>query len=133
MSVGPLHKTGRKAVSAAASAPHVTVTLPDGKALTVTRGTTPGQIAASIGPGLAKAALIAEVNGKEWDLFRPIEEDAGLRIITKKNPEGVGLVAHHHQKRPRGAGADPARHGACAGHGGAGALPRHAGDHWPRD
>jgi len=72
----------------------VTVTLPDGKALTVTRGTTPGEIAASIGPGLAKAALIAEVNGKEWDLFRPIEEDAKLRIITKKDPESLELIRH---------------------------------------
>jgi threonyl-tRNA synthetase len=81
-------------VSAAASAPNVTVTLPDGKALTVTRGTTPGEIAASIGPGLAKAALIAEVNGKQWDLFRPIEEDAKLRIITRKDPESLELIRH---------------------------------------
>ncbi|HEY7979156.1 MAG TPA: threonine--tRNA ligase, partial [Rhizomicrobium sp.] len=81
-------------MSAPASASNVTVTLPDGKALTVTRGTTPGEIAASIGPGLAKAALIAEVNGKEWDLFRPIEEDAKLRIITKKDPESLELIRH---------------------------------------
>ena len=81
-------------MSAPASASNVTVTLPDGKALTVTRGTTPGEIAASIGPGLAKAALIAEVNGKEWDLFRPIEEDARLRIITKKDPESLELIRH---------------------------------------
>jgi threonyl-tRNA synthetase len=72
----------------------VTVTLPDGKAMTVTRGTTPGEIAASIGPGLAKAALIAEVNGKQWDLFRPIEEDAQLRIITRKDPEALELIRH---------------------------------------
>jgi len=72
----------------------VTVTLPDGKALTFTRGVTPGEIAASIGPGLAKAALIAEVNGKQWDLFRPIEEDANLRVITKKDPEALELIRH---------------------------------------
>jgi threonyl-tRNA synthetase len=81
-------------VSAAASAPNVSVTLPDGKVLTVTRGTTAGEIAASIGPGLAKAALIAEVNGKQWDLFRPIEEDAQLRIITRKDPEALELIRH---------------------------------------
>ena len=81
-------------MSAAASAPNVSVTLPDGKVLTVTRGTTAGEIAASIGPGLAKAALIAEVNGKEWDLFRPIEEDAKLRIITRKDPEALELIRH---------------------------------------
>ncbi|HEY1630384.1 MAG TPA: threonine--tRNA ligase [Rhizomicrobium sp.] len=81
-------------MSAAASAPNVSVTLPDGKVLTVTRGTTAGEIAASIGPGLAKAALIAEVNGKQWDLFRPIEEDAQLRIITRKDPEALELIRH---------------------------------------
>jgi threonyl-tRNA synthetase len=81
-------------VSAPASAPNVTVTLPDGKALTFVRGITPGEIAASIGPGLAKAALIAEVDGKQWDLFRPIEHDAKLRIITKKDPEALELIRH---------------------------------------
>ncbi|HWD49169.1 MAG TPA: threonine--tRNA ligase [Rhizomicrobium sp.] len=72
----------------------MTVTLPDGKALTFVRGITPGEIAASIGPGLAKAALIAEVDGKQWDLFRPIEHDAKLRIITKKDPEALELIRH---------------------------------------
>ena len=81
-------------MSAPASAPNVTVTLLDGKALTFTRGITPGEIAASIGPGLAKAALIAEVDGKQWDLFRPIEQDAKLRIITKKDPEALELIRH---------------------------------------
>src|ERR1700743_3644839 len=81
-------------MSAPDSAPNVTVTLPDGKALTFARGVTPGEIAASIGPGLAKAALIAEVDGKEWDLFRPIEADAKLRIITKKDPEPLELIRH---------------------------------------
>ena len=95
----------------------VTVTLPDGKALTFPKGVTGGEIAAAIGPGLAKAALIIMVDGKEWDLFRPIEQDAKIRIITKQGP--------------RGAGADPPRHGPCAGHGGAGALSRHPGHHRP--
>ncbi|HEX3675208.1 MAG TPA: TGS domain-containing protein, partial [Rhizomicrobium sp.] len=81
-------------MSAADSASQMSVTLPDGKALTVARGTTPGEIASSIGPGLAKAALAAEVNGKEWDLFRPIEEDAKLRIITRKDPEALELIRH---------------------------------------
>jgi threonyl-tRNA synthetase len=81
-------------VSAPASSSNVSVTLPDGKALTFARGVTPGEIAASIGPGLAKAALIAEVNGKEWDLFRPIEDDARLRIITRKDPEALELIRH---------------------------------------
>jgi threonyl-tRNA synthetase len=81
-------------VSAPASAPNVTVTLPDGKALIFKRGITPGEIAASIGPGLAKAALIAEVDGTQWDLFRPIGQDAKLRIITRKDPEALELIRH---------------------------------------
>jgi threonyl-tRNA synthetase len=72
----------------------VTVTLPDGKALTFDRGVTGSDVAAAIGPGLAKAALIIMVNGKEYDLFRPIEEDAQVRIITKKDPESLELIRH---------------------------------------
>jgi threonyl-tRNA synthetase len=79
-------------VSAPAS--NVTITLPDGKAMTFTRGVTGAEIAAKIGPGLAKAALILEVDGKEWDLFRPIESDAKIKIITKKHPEALELIRH---------------------------------------
>ena len=84
-------------MSAPVSAPNaanVTVTLPDGKAMTFARGVTPAEVAASIGPGLAKAALVAEVDGKQWDLFRPLERDARLRIITKKDPEALELIRH---------------------------------------
>ena len=72
----------------------VTMTLPDGKAMTFAKGVTGGEIAAAIGPGLAKAALIIMVDGKEWDLFRPIEQDAQIRIITKKDPESLELIRH---------------------------------------
>ncbi len=81
------------------SAPHsasaqVIVTLPDGKAMTVTRGTTGAEVAAMIGPGLAKAALAVEVNGQPWDIFRPIESDARLRIITRKDVEALEMIRH---------------------------------------
>jgi threonyl-tRNA synthetase len=76
------------------SASPIHVTLPDGKTLEFKKGITGQEIAASIGPGLAKAALIAEVDGKEWDLFRPIEHDAKLRIITRKDPEALKLIRH---------------------------------------
>jgi threonyl-tRNA synthetase len=72
----------------------VTMTLPDGKAMTFARGVTGAEIAAAIGPGLAKAALIIMIDGKEWDLFRPIEHDAKIRIITKKDPEALELIRH---------------------------------------
>src|SRR5476651_748280 len=84
---------GDNTMSAAASSP-VHITLPDGKTLEFKRGVTGAEIAASIGPGLAKAALILEVNGQQWDLFRPIEQDAKIRIITKKDPEALELIRH---------------------------------------
>ncbi len=64
----------------------VTMTLPDGKAMTFTRGVTGGEIAAAIGPGLAKAALIIMVNGQEYDLFRPIEQDAQSASSPRRIP-----------------------------------------------
>jgi threonyl-tRNA synthetase len=72
----------------------VNITLPDGKVLNFTRGVTGADVAAAIGPGLAKAALAVEVDGKEWDIFRPIEKDAKLRIITRKDPEALELIRH---------------------------------------
>ena len=81
-------------MSAPASAANVTITLPDGKTMTFPRGVTGGEIAAAIGPGLAKAALILEVDGEEWDLFRPIERDAKIRIITKKDDKALELIRH---------------------------------------
>ena len=85
-------------MSAPISAPNadanVVITLPDGKTMTLARGVTGGDIAAAIGPGLAKAALAVEVNGQEWDIFRPIETDARLRIITRKDPEALEMIRH---------------------------------------
>ena len=72
----------------------MTVTLPDGKALTLTRGATGADVAAAIGPVLAKAALAIEVDGKMWDIFRPLEGDAKVRIITRKDPEALDLIRH---------------------------------------
>src|SRR5277367_4242989 len=81
-------------MSAPASASNVTITLPDGKAMTFARGVTGAEIAAAIGPGLAKAALILEVDGQQWDLFRPIDHDAKIRIVTRKDPEALELIRH---------------------------------------
>jgi len=80
-------------MSAALASP-IHITLPDGKVLEFNKGVTGAQIAASIGPGLAKAALILEVDGQQWDLFRPIERDAKIRIVTKKDPEALELIRH---------------------------------------
>ena len=76
------------------AAPPIQITLPDGKTMAFKKGVTGAEIASAIGPGLAKAALILEVNGRQWDLFRPIDEDAKVRIITRKDPEALELIRH---------------------------------------
>jgi threonyl-tRNA synthetase len=81
-------------VSAPMPVSNVTITLPDGKTMTFARGVTGAEVAAAIGPGLAKAALAVEVDGQEWDIFRPIEADARLRIITRKDPEALEMIRH---------------------------------------
>lgn len=76
-------------------ADQICVTLPDGSQRQVARGTTAGDIARSIGAGLAKAALAARVDGQMWDLERALEGDAKLELITSKNEaEALELVRH---------------------------------------
>jgi threonyl-tRNA synthetase len=72
----------------------VQVTLPDGSRREATAGTTPRQIAEGIGPGLARAALAARVNGEIWDLDRPLESDAAVSILTERDPEALQLLRH---------------------------------------
>ena len=72
----------------------IKLTLPDGTVLELPRGSTAGDVAAAIGPGLAKAALGAEIDGEVRDLFYPIEEDAGIRILTSRDPEALALLRH---------------------------------------
>src|SRR5205823_5766946 len=61
----------------------IRVTLPDASVREVPAGTTSRQIAEAIGPGLARAALAARVNGAVWDLDRPLDADATLAILTE--------------------------------------------------
>lgn len=70
------------------------ITLPDGSVRRFEAAVTGAEIAAAIGPGLAKAALAIEVDGELWDLSRPIERDARVRIITRKDPEALELIRH---------------------------------------
>jgi threonyl-tRNA synthetase len=60
------------------------ITLPDGSVREVAPGTTPADIAAAIGPGLAKAALAARVDGELRDITRPLEADAQLALVTAR-------------------------------------------------
>jgi len=70
------------------------ITLPDGSRKQFDAPVTLGQIAASIGSGLAKAAIAGKVNGKLVDTFYPVEEDAEVRIITDRDAEGLEIIRH---------------------------------------
>jgi threonyl-tRNA synthetase len=71
------------------------IRLPDGSVREVEPGTTPADIAAAIGPGLAKAALAARVNGEVRDLARPFEEDSELALITARDEADALELARH--------------------------------------
>jgi threonyl-tRNA synthetase len=73
---------------------NIRVKLPDGTVLELPRGSNPGDIAGKIGPGLAKAALAAQVNGQTVDLMYPLEADAELRILTDRDPEALEVLRH---------------------------------------
>ncbi|HLG88902.1 MAG TPA: threonine--tRNA ligase [Alphaproteobacteria bacterium] len=73
---------------------HVDITLPDGSVRTFPRGVSGADIAAAIGPGLAKNALAAKVDGKVQDLDLPIEKDAAVAIVTRASPEALELIRH---------------------------------------
>jgi threonyl-tRNA synthetase len=73
----------------------VAITLPDGSVRSYESQITAGEVAAEIGPGLAKAAMVAKVNGEMWDLDRPITEDANIALITDKNEEEALEILRH--------------------------------------
>jgi threonyl-tRNA synthetase len=70
------------------------ITLPDGSQRTYAGPVTVAQVAADIGPGLAKAALAGKVDGKLVDTSCAIEGDASLAIVTGKDPEGLEIIRH---------------------------------------
>jgi threonyl-tRNA synthetase len=72
----------------------INVTLPDGKVLELPKGSSAGDVAGAIGPGLAKAALGAVVDDEVVDLFFPIQSDTEIRILTSRDPEALGLLRH---------------------------------------
>ena len=72
------------------------VTFPDGSVRTYGHSTSPLEIAAELGPRLAKAAVVAEVDGQEWDLTRPLPEAGAvaLRILTRDDPHALRVMRH---------------------------------------
>ena len=73
---------------------HMNITLPDGSIKELPKGSTGLDLAASIGPGLAKAALAVVVNGDQKDLSDSINEDAEVSIITINSDEGLEIMRH---------------------------------------
>ncbi len=72
----------------------VSISLPDGSTREFPKPVTPLEIAQSIGPGLARDALAARVDGELRDLASPIEKDSPVQIITPKSPEGLEIYRH---------------------------------------
>jgi len=71
------------------------ISLPDGSVREMPEGSTPADVAAAIGPGLAKAAIAARVNGELRDITRPFEGDAELALVTSKDVDEALELARH--------------------------------------
>ena len=74
--------------------PEIIITLPDSSKKKFKKGITGKDIAESIGPRLAKAALAVKVNGEIYDIFRPIEKDSQVQILTFDSDEGKKVFWH---------------------------------------
>ncbi|MBX7528117.1 threonine--tRNA ligase [Qipengyuania vesicularis] len=71
------------------------ISLPDGSVREMEKGSTPADVAAAIGPGLAKAAIAARVDGELRDINRPFEGDAELALVTSRDEEDALELARH--------------------------------------
>ena len=72
----------------------ISIQLPDGSRREYPQPVTVAEVAASIGPGLAKAALGGRVDGKLVDAAHRIDSDAQVAIVTAKDPDGLELIRH---------------------------------------
>ena len=72
----------------------VKATLPDGKIVELPDGATAFDLAASIGPGLAKAAVAAVVDGEVVELSRPLPSECAVRLLTDRDPEALAVLRH---------------------------------------
>lgn len=89
-----VHDSNERSAAAASEASTIAVTLPDGHVRRLAGDATGMDLAAEIGPGLAKAALAVRVDGELRDLSRPIGGDAAVSIVTRKDDEALDLVRH---------------------------------------
>jgi threonyl-tRNA synthetase len=72
----------------------IEITLPDGSKQQVAEGTRPIDIARSISPRLADAAMVSKVDGELFDLTRPLDKDASVQILTAKDAEALVVYRH---------------------------------------
>ena len=72
----------------------IQVTLPDDRAVALPARSSAATLAAEIGPGLARAALAAVVDGEIVDLDRPLADGASVRLLTDRDPEALGVLRH---------------------------------------
>jgi threonyl-tRNA synthetase len=75
-------------------AAEIRVTLPDGSQKLLPPGATAADLAKAIGPGLAKAALAAKVNGEVRDLARPLPDGVAVELLTDKHPQALDVLRH---------------------------------------
>src|SRR5712692_12104210 len=76
------------------STPEFRVTLPDGSERRLPAGATGADLAKAIGPGLAKAALAARVDGQVWDLSRPLPDGMKVALLTDKDAQALDVLRH---------------------------------------
>ena len=76
------------------SAPMINVTLPDGTVLEVPPDSSIGDVAAAIGPGLAKAAVAGQIDGETVDLGTKLSGDAAVRILTERDKDALAVLRH---------------------------------------
>ncbi|HEY9745941.1 MAG TPA: TGS domain-containing protein, partial [Oculatellaceae cyanobacterium] len=72
----------------------ITVNLPDGTQKQLPQGATAYDLAQSIGPGLARAAMASVVNGEVRDLRFPLQDGDTVRLLTTKDPESLEVLRH---------------------------------------
>ena len=72
----------------------ISIRLPDGSSRSYDQPVTAAQVASSIGPGLAKAAIAAKVDGKLVDVAHVIDHDADVAIVTDRDADGIDVIRH---------------------------------------
>ena len=72
----------------------IKITLPDGSIREYAKGVSSMDIAKSISEGLARKVLAASVNGEVWDLSRPIQQDATVKLLTWEDTDGKTTFWH---------------------------------------